>query len=349
VASRDDLVVIHFSGHGFQGADDDGDETDGVDEFLVLKDSRESAKEDTALRDDEFGRFLDRIESDHVLILFDSCYSGGQARSLPSGARPTGTVSDTLRDFAMEGRLLLSAASETQEAFESAQLEHGVFTHFVLAGLAGAADMNEDDRITAWELYEYVSAEVPAFVRRERQTTQQPQLIGEGDTRVLVGLNPVRPEVGFSFSPTIPFAAGAVRFHDESTPAESVVSWAWSFGDGATASGRHPDHIFADPGSYEVSLMITLDNGQTASHRIAVAVSPAGRVERVEAASARAVISLGARNGVEIGDRFAVVTETGEQIAELRVIEQLDANAATCEISRSEGAIQPGNELRPLP
>ena len=190
-ARRDDLVMISFSGHGYQGADDGTDERDGVDEFFVLADTLAGAVDDTALRDDEFGSFLDRVASQHVLVFFDGCYSGGLARSLPSGRRPIGEVPDLLfRDFSLEGRLVLSAASETQDAFESPALGHGVFTHFVLEGLRGAADRNGDGHVTAWEVYEYVLAEVPPFVRAERGVDQIPQILGEGDTRVLLARPP---------------------------------------------------------------------------------------------------------------------------------------------------------------
>ncbi|MFC2079044.1 PKD domain-containing protein [Candidatus Bipolaricaulota bacterium] len=189
-ATRDDLVLIHFSGHGYQGADDNLDERDGVDEFFVLHDTRAAAKDDTALRDDEFGRFLDRIESDHVLVFFDSCYSGGLSRSLTPGSRATGEVSDVFSDFNLEGRLVLSASSENQDAFESPELQHGVLTHFLLAGLNGAGDLNEDGHVTVWELFEYVRSEVPPFVESERGEQQLPQLIGEGESRVVL----VRPQ-----------------------------------------------------------------------------------------------------------------------------------------------------------
>ncbi|MFC2082835.1 PKD domain-containing protein, partial [Candidatus Bipolaricaulota bacterium] len=185
-ASRDDLVLIHFSGHGYQGADDNLDERDGVDEFFVLHDTRAAAKDDTALRDDEFGRFLDRIESDHVLVFFDSCYSGGLSRSLTPGSRATGNVADVFSDFNLEGRLVLSASSENQDAFESPELQHGVLTHFLLTGLAGAGDLNDDGHITVWELFEYVRSEVPSFVESERGEKQFPQLIGEGESRVVL-------------------------------------------------------------------------------------------------------------------------------------------------------------------
>lgn len=37
---------------------------------------------------------------------------------------------------------------------------------------------------------------------------------------------------------------------------DEVASWLWSFGDGATSSEQHPLHVYAAPGTYDVSLRI---------------------------------------------------------------------------------------------
>ena len=99
-------------------------------------------------------------------------------------------ASDVFSDFNLEGRLVLSASSENQDAFESPELQHGVLTHFLLAGLNGAGDLNGDGHVTVWELFEYVRSEVPPFVKSERGEEQLPQLIGEGESRVVL----VRPQ-----------------------------------------------------------------------------------------------------------------------------------------------------------
>jgi len=48
-------------------------------------------------------------------------------------------------------------------------------------------------------------------------------------------------------------------------PDDDVVSWEWSFGDGATASGPSADHAYAAPGSYDVTLTVTDAAGNRAS------------------------------------------------------------------------------------
>ena len=349
-AERDDLVLIHFSGHGYQGADDNLDERDGVDEFFVLYDTRAAAKDDTALRDDEFGRFLDRIESEHVLVFFDSCYSGGLSRSLTPGSRATGDTVDVFSDFDLEGRLILSASSENQDAFESPQLEHGVFTHFLLSGLAGEADLNGDGRITVWELFEYVRSEVPPFVQQERGEEQLPQLIGEGEARiVLTRATSARP-VPFTYCPAIPFAGGDVWFRAEADANADSASLIWEFGDGGSAEGQSVVHRYDTPGVYVITLSV---QGTDESSQMTVAIGDGARIIGADAESDQVLISVGRQHGILVGDRFSrskAVLEGGATIEppSLEVIELIDEDTAVCRILTSDEPPVVGNQLIPV-
>ena len=335
VASSDDLVLIHFSGHGYQGPDDGSDEADLVDEFFVLSDTRAAAKDDTALRDDEFGRFLDRIASDHVLVFFDSCYSGGLSRSLTPGRRSSGDNQDWFGDLRLEGRLVLAASSEGEEAFESPQLEHGVFTHFLLEGLGGEADLNADYHITVWELYEYVAARVPGFVDMERGEPQHPQLLGEGETRIVLSYRKRPLEAALSYCPAVPYAGGTIVFSDESSSA-TIAERTWAFGDGTSGTGEQIEHVFSEDATYDVTLRVRNEAGDSSETRIQVRVDPPGRVDGIDPLSGHAVITLGVRNGLRTGDRFAVDRGVGIDAmphqSVLEVIELVGEDRAACRI-----------------
>jgi PKD repeat protein len=346
VASQDDLVLIHFSGHGYQGADDGSDEIDGVDEFFVLADTKADAKDDTALRDDEFGRFLDRIASDHVLVFFDSCYSGGLSRSLPPGRRASGDEQDWFGDLRLEGRLLLAASSEGEEAFESPELEHGVFTHFLLRGLDGAADLNGDFHVTVWELYEYVAARVPDFVDAERGEPQHPQLLGEGETRIVLSIRDRPLKAEFTYCPAVPYAGGPVVFTDE-TASPSLAEREWAFGDGASGAGARIVYTFSESATYTVTLTVTDEAGERSEARIEVRVEPPGRIIGVGEAPDRVLISLGARNGVRVGDRFAV-DRSGDERPILEVIELLDEDRAACLVVGGTDGLELDERIAPV-
>jgi PKD repeat protein len=61
-------------------------------------------------------------------------------------------------------------------------------------------------------------------------------------------------EAWFSYAPAQPVKESPVVFADASRG--EAVSWAWSFGDGGTASEAGPSHIFAAAGTYAVTLTV---------------------------------------------------------------------------------------------
>jgi hypothetical protein len=78
-AGTRDMLYIHFSGHGSQVKDFDGDEPDGMDETIIPYDGRTDGIRD--ITDDEIGEILGRLKNPNLLIVFDSCHSGTATRS----------------------------------------------------------------------------------------------------------------------------------------------------------------------------------------------------------------------------------------------------------------------------
>jgi hypothetical protein len=75
-----DFVYIHYSGHGSQVKDLNGDEEDGLDETLIPQDGRGPAVPDIV--DDELDEILSRLPTRSALIVLDSCHSGTATRSV---------------------------------------------------------------------------------------------------------------------------------------------------------------------------------------------------------------------------------------------------------------------------
>jgi metacaspase-1 len=72
-AGPGDVLVFHYSGHGSQVDDDDGDEWECRDEILVPYDHDWS----NPLRDDDLKRRFDRLPLEaNLTIISDSCHSG---------------------------------------------------------------------------------------------------------------------------------------------------------------------------------------------------------------------------------------------------------------------------------
>ncbi|MAZ26573.1 MAG: peptidase C14 [Cytophagaceae bacterium] len=85
-----DIVVIHYSGHGQQIFDDNGDEADGKDEALIPYDAystySEGYKGENHFRDDVMGQVITGFRNalgaeGQLLILLDSCHSGSSTRA----------------------------------------------------------------------------------------------------------------------------------------------------------------------------------------------------------------------------------------------------------------------------
>jgi len=81
---RGDVVLFHFSGHGQQVPDDNGepDEADGYDETIVPFDNLGIKNYSKHIRDDEIGVMLAAVKqkTDNVVVFLDSCHSGTATR-----------------------------------------------------------------------------------------------------------------------------------------------------------------------------------------------------------------------------------------------------------------------------
>ncbi|MFH5805969.1 caspase family protein, partial [Alienimonas sp. DA493] len=145
-----DRIVILLAGHGtrlpipaaqIDPLDPANPEPDGFDEAFLPADYRPATEESIAndevpasragraLRDDEFGRWLDRLEARgaHVWILFDCCHSGTMTRSADSRERTRGVPaaavgpsSAALQAAAAKVESLRDAAPESAGAMPTA-------------------------------------------------------------------------------------------------------------------------------------------------------------------------------------------------------------------------------------
>ena len=144
-AGPEDIVYVHYSGHGSQVQDLNGDEDDGLDETIVPQDGRSAGVRD--IIDDELDEIFSHLKTPHAVIVLDSCHSGTAMRSLDfrtrsvpqdkrielyqaaekeAGPRKRGIVPRVQSRF-----LVLSGAADNQEAIDG-PIEgraHGFFTY----------------------------------------------------------------------------------------------------------------------------------------------------------------------------------------------------------------------------
>lgn len=92
-----DQVYFHFSGHGQQIFDTNGDEIDGYDESILAYDAKPKYLEggyqgEKHIRDDELEEIFNLIraqlgEEGQLVVVFDSCHSGTMPRGIKGTAR----------------------------------------------------------------------------------------------------------------------------------------------------------------------------------------------------------------------------------------------------------------------
>jgi hypothetical protein len=153
--SRDDLLLLHFSCHGVK--DDSGQL------YFATPDTELANLDATAVPADFVNRHMSRSHSRRIVLLLDCCYSGAFARGMMAKA---GTGVELRERFEGRGRIVLTASSAMEYAFEATELARddgrpSVFTRALVRGLeTGEADGDGDGRISVDELYDYVYEQV---------------------------------------------------------------------------------------------------------------------------------------------------------------------------------------------
>lgn len=159
--SDDDVVVVFFSGHGSKTHELTTYDAD-PDDFAA-----------TALPLELLAEHLTRIPARQVFCALDCCFSGGAGAKVlkfEDKARGLLTVEDLLTQMSGNGRLIFTASSETEQAFENPRLGHGVFTYYLLQALQGDDEVLSDGKIDLFRLISFVTEKVTSFTLRTRQT-----------------------------------------------------------------------------------------------------------------------------------------------------------------------------------
>lgn len=95
-----------------------------------------------------------RTNADLRLLIVDGCRTAVRVKE--RGGRPASQVAVTFdRGVEVRGELVIRSASNGEPAQEWTYLRGGLFTHHLLVGLRGVADLDGDSRVTLAEAYGY--------------------------------------------------------------------------------------------------------------------------------------------------------------------------------------------------
>jgi uncharacterized caspase-like protein len=153
-ATKDDIVVFYFSGHGYPGG------------FCAY---------DGNLGYDVVRKAMSKSKSNNKMMFIDACRSGGM--------RVDATSAQTAITLAQKANVLLFLSSRNDEnSIERLNMQNGLFTTYLQKGLRGNADENHDRIITAKELYHFVHE----GVRQSSDNKQHPVMWGNFDDNMTV-------------------------------------------------------------------------------------------------------------------------------------------------------------------
>ncbi len=165
IVKPQDMVLLFYSGHGGVDSDPSGEESDGLNKYIISYDAELSDLYSTALLNSELSIMLDRVRSNQFIFLIDCCHSGG-ATSGVSEIKTLSTIkADIYKQLASQGRVVISASLPEQVSFEVSRLGHGIFTYHLLDGLRGKADIDQNLLVSLMETYFYLIKEVDKTAR----------------------------------------------------------------------------------------------------------------------------------------------------------------------------------------
>ena len=170
-SQSDDLVLLHFSGHGLK--------SDSGELFFAVRNTRPDRLGSTAVPADFVQRCMRSSRARSIVLFLDCCYGGAFGEGVSVRAAGSANVLESFPAGKLgggRGRAVITASSAMEYAFEGDSLadEHqqqpSVFTAALVEGLtSGEADRDEDGLVSLNELYDYVYDRV-----RERNPKQTP-------------------------------------------------------------------------------------------------------------------------------------------------------------------------------
>ena len=130
----------------------------------------------------EIRSLLKETPADVRIAMLDSCASGALTRKKGGTWRSPFLID---RSASVKGHAFLTSSSADEAAQESDRIGGSFFTHYMVSGLRGAADMTGDGKVTLSEAYQYAFNETLARTEATRGGAQHPnydfQLSGSGD------------------------------------------------------------------------------------------------------------------------------------------------------------------------
>ncbi len=172
-AGPDDTAVIFFSGHGAHDSPNSKLKTQNsklktqnskLKQYILPYDCHPDDLPGTAIPGEEMTQLLLAIQAGRLLVVFDSCHSGGAGD--PKGDTPgfkTGLSEDYYQALAQGvGRVVMAACRPNEYSWALAGMGNSLFTHYLLEALRGRGRTLGDGYVRVFDVFRHVADHVPA-------------------------------------------------------------------------------------------------------------------------------------------------------------------------------------------
>lgn len=180
-------VFVFFSGHGLPSIND------AKDNFLLPVDGDPNLPNISGYPLSQLYRNLGLLEAKSMTVFLDACFSGQAPDNkgtplirhaspvFATDAAPVETAKAEAMPAVPDKINLFAASAPRQLSSWDATAGHGLFTRWLLQGIAGEADEDKNSAVTAKELMDFVHQKVRRAARVMHGRDQQPRFFGDSD------------------------------------------------------------------------------------------------------------------------------------------------------------------------
>lgn len=172
-AQEEDVVLFYFSGHGLKGS------------FLPY--DYDKRNNDAKVLHSFILEHLNQCKAKAKVVIADACHSGSMADNYSIKGIESETIAKSYYEAFQStsgGTAIISSSKADETSIENNGFRQGIFSYFLVLGLKGAADLNNDKVITVHELFTYVKSNVEDYT----YSLQNPTIIGNFDKKMPLGV-----------------------------------------------------------------------------------------------------------------------------------------------------------------
>lgn len=213
----DDTVVIAFSGHGSETHE------------LATFDTDLADLPNTAIPLDLIQQWFSRIPAKRLIFFLDCCFSGGfGAKVLHVETKPRDMRSTDARlaQLAGAGRVVFTASSADEPAYEHTKFRHGFLTYFLLEALRGAKEVVRGGQISLYRVLSHVTERVKAAASQFGRP-QNPTMRGsiDGDVSWPIFVEGAKYAAAFPERAVVPVSADLASLQSVGFPQGLIAAW----------------------------------------------------------------------------------------------------------------------------